>query len=179
MLPKSVGVLTPRLLARTVSLPLALAVKIVDPLMPLLAVVNLISRRLIWPSFEPEPFIEVADLERAIEHSGNNESLIYQEQAVLQNIVQLSDIRIEEWMRPRTQFQAYHPPVSLADLNGSLAGQRLPADYRTRQPGNRKSHPAGQPISPSQRKPGKICRTGTLPAMVCNGCQRVGKNVPS
>ncbi len=103
-----------------VSLPLALAVKIVDPLMPLLRGINLISRRLIWPSFEPEPFIEVADLERAIEHSGNSESLIYQEQAVLQNIVQLSNIRIEEWMRPRTQFQAYHPPVSLADLNGSL-----------------------------------------------------------
>jgi putative hemolysin len=120
MLPKSIGVLTPRALARAVSFPLAIAVRLVDPLMPLLRWVNLISRRLIWPSFEPEPFIEVADLERAIEHSGNNESLIYQEQAVLQNIVQLSDIRIEEWMRPRTKFQAYHPPVGLADLNGSL-----------------------------------------------------------
>lgn len=120
MLPKSIGVLTPRALARAVSFPLATAVRLVDPLMPLLRWINLISRRLIWPSFKPEPFIEVADLERAIEHSGKNESLIYQEQAVLQNIVQLSDIRIEEWMRPRTQFQAYQPPVGLADLNGAL-----------------------------------------------------------
>ena len=116
MLPKSIGVLTPRRLARHLSLPLALAVRLVDPLMPLLRGINLISRRLIWPRFESEPFIDVADLERAIVHSGQDESLIRQEQAVLQNIVRLSNIRVEELMRPRTQFRTYHPPVSLSDL---------------------------------------------------------------
>ncbi len=103
-----------------VSLPLTLAVRLVDPLMPLLRSFNLISRRIVWPNFEPEPFIDVDDLEQAIRHSGSDESLIRQEQAVLQNIVGLSSIHVEEWMRPRTQFRFYQPPVSLSDLGGSL-----------------------------------------------------------
>lgn len=120
MLPKSVAVLKPRTLAKRVSIPLSGAVRIVDPLMPMLESINLISRRLIWPNFHPEPLMDVSDLERAIEHSGNDAALIKQEQAVLQNIVQLSTIRVEEWMRPRTQFVAYRPPVKLSDLKGSV-----------------------------------------------------------
>ncbi len=116
MFPKSIGVLAPRTLARFLSLPLAFAVRIVDPMMPFLRWIRLISQRLIWPGFEPEPFIEVADLERAIEHSGQDASLIRQEQAVLQNIVRLSNLRVEELMRPRTQFRTYQPPVNLQDL---------------------------------------------------------------
>ncbi|MFK7768879.1 MAG: CNNM domain-containing protein [Mariniblastus sp.] len=120
MMPKSIAVLKPRSLSTLVSLPLLGAVRVVDPLMPLLRSVNLISRRLIWPGFKPEPFMEVSDLERAIEHSGTDAALIKQEQAVLQNIVQLSTIRIEEWMRPRTQFVSFRPPVKLSDLNGTV-----------------------------------------------------------
>ena len=120
MLPKSFAVLKPRILATIVSLPLSWAVRAVDPLMPLLRSVNLISRRLMWPGFKPELFMDVTDLERAIEHSGKDAALIKQEQAVLQNIVQLSTIRIEEWMRPRTQFASFRPPVKLADLNGTV-----------------------------------------------------------
>lgn len=120
MLPKSVAVLKPRSLAGLVSLPLSGAVRVVDPLMPLLQSINLVSRRLIWPGFQAEPFMEVNDLERAIEHSGNDAALIKQEQAVLQNIVQLSTIRVEEWMRPRTQFVTFRPPVNLFDLDGVM-----------------------------------------------------------
>jgi Mg2+/Co2+ transporter CorB len=120
MLPKSFAVLKPSLLAQTVSFPLSLAVRLVDPIMPLLQSVNLVSTRLIWPGFEPEAEIDVSDLERAIEHSSSDPNLIRQEQAVLQNVVQLSNILIEEWMRPRTQFMNFHPPVSLADLNGTV-----------------------------------------------------------
>ena len=118
MLPKSVAVLKPRLLAGLVSFPLAITVRVVDPLMPLLQSINLISRRLIWPGFQAEPFIEVGDLVKAIEHSGDDPAVIKQEQAVLNNIVQLSTIRVEEWMRPRTQFVSFRPPVNLSDLNG-------------------------------------------------------------
>ena len=88
--------------------------------MPLLQSVNLISTRLIWPGFEAEAEIDVSDLERAIEHSGADPNLIRQEQAVLQNVVQLSSILVEEWMRPRTQFNHYQPPVNLADLKGKV-----------------------------------------------------------
>ena len=118
MLPKSLAVLKPRSLSSLVGLPLSWAVRVVDPLMPMLSSVNLVSRRLIWPGFKPEPFMDVTDLERAIEHSGKDAALIKQEQAVLQNIVQLSTIRVEEWMRPRTQFESFRPPVKLSDLNG-------------------------------------------------------------
>jgi putative hemolysin len=120
MLPKSIGVLIPRQLARFLSLPLSVTVRAVDPLMPLLRSINLISRRLLWTSFQPEPAIDVEDIERAIKHSGSDESLILQEQAVLQNIVQLSKIRIEEWMRPRGQFHVYQPPVAFQDLDDGV-----------------------------------------------------------
>lgn len=120
MLPKSFAVLKPAMLAQTVSFPLSLAVRLVDPIMPLLQSVNLISTRLIWPGFQPEAEIDVSDLERAIEHSGSDPTVIRQEQAVLQNVVQLSNILVEEWMRPRTQFVHYHPPVSLVDLRGKV-----------------------------------------------------------
>jgi CBS domain containing-hemolysin-like protein len=39
---------------------------------------------------------------------------------VLGNIVSLSDIRVDELMRPRTQFLAFRPPVSLDDLQGKI-----------------------------------------------------------
>lgn len=118
MLPKTIAVLQPRRIAKAVGVPLAMAVRVVDPLMPLLRSTNLISRRIIWPGFQAEPAMEVTDLERAIVISGNDAELIKQEQAVLQNIVQLSTIRVEEWMRPRTQFESFQPPVNLADLGG-------------------------------------------------------------
>lgn len=120
MLPKTFAVLQPRRIAKTVGVPLSVAVRVVDPLMPLLSSTNLISRRIIWPGFKTEPAMEVTDLERAIVISGNDAELIKQEQAVLQNIVQLSTIRIEEWMRPRTQFESFQPPVNLSDLGGQV-----------------------------------------------------------
>ena len=116
MLPKNIAVLRPRQLASAFSIPLSFAVRVVDPIMPLLRSVNLISRRLIWPGFEPESYMEVADLEKAIEHTADNADLIKQEQTVMRNIVALSSSRVDEWMRPRTQFVTFQPPVSRMDL---------------------------------------------------------------
>lgn len=120
MLPKTLAVLKPRYVATLVSLPLRVGVRMIDPLMPVLQSVNLVSRRLLWPGFKAEQEIDVSDLERAIELSGADEALIKQEQTVLQNIVQLSTIRVEEWMRPRNQFVSYQPPVHLSDLKGNV-----------------------------------------------------------
>jgi len=120
MIPKSVGVLSPRALAGWMGVPLAVAVRAADPIMPALQLANVLSRRLIWPKFQAEEYLEVTDLERAIELSTSDAQLIKQEQAALRNIVLLSDIRAEEWMRPRTQFQAFRPPVMFADLNGTM-----------------------------------------------------------
>ncbi len=116
MMPKSLAVLKPKALATSLSLPLAMAVSVIDPIMPTLQWICLVSRRLIWPGFKPESYLEIQDVQQAIEHSGNDPELIQQEQAVLQNIVDLGNIRIDEWMRPRTQFMMYRPPVCLANM---------------------------------------------------------------
>jgi CBS domain containing-hemolysin-like protein len=88
--------------------------------MPTLRTVTLLSRRLLWPGFSPEPYLEVSDLERAIEISKTDVSLGERERQVLHNIVSLCDIRVDEWMRPRMQFLAFCPPVTFADLEGQL-----------------------------------------------------------
>ena len=120
MLPKSLAVLSPRWFAGVAGLPVSATVRALDPLMPVLQLANLLSRRLIWPGFRPEPYLEVADLERMIEVSTDDEQLAEQERTALQNIVLLSDIRVEEWMRPRNQFVTFHPPVALSDLSGQM-----------------------------------------------------------
>ncbi len=116
MLPKSMAVLKPRSVAKLLSVPLAIAVRLVDPLMPMLQSVYIVSRRIIWPGFKEEAWLELEDVQRVISHSGSDPALIKQEQSVLQNIVDMSDIRVDEFMRPRTQFVTYCPPVTLEDL---------------------------------------------------------------
>jgi len=120
MLPKTLAVLRPRALATLVAVPLSVAVRALDRVMPVLRWVNLASRRLVWPSFEPEPYLRVGDLERAVELSTSNAALLEQEQTVLHRIVSFSEIRADELMRPRTQFLSFRPPVALADLGGRL-----------------------------------------------------------
>ena len=117
MMPKNVSVLRPRLVAGTFAPLLSIAVRIVDPLMPFLRNVNLVSRRLLWPGFKPETYMDVGDIERVIEHSAGNTAMIKQEETVLRNIVQLSNIRIDEWMRPRAQFVTFAPPIARTDLS--------------------------------------------------------------
>src|SRR5262245_3976743 len=111
VVPKTLGVLQSRLLAGTVGLPLAAAVRALDPLVPLLTTVNVLSRRLLWPSFRPEPFLEVTDLERAVALSTSDAALLEQEEVVLRNIVALSEYRVDEMMRPRNQVLAFRPPI--------------------------------------------------------------------
>ncbi len=120
MLPKSLAVLWPGTFSTLVSIPLAAAVRAVDPILPALRLVKLVSRRLIWPRIEPEPYLEVADLERAIELSTTDAQLLHQEQMLLRNIVSLSEIRVDEWMRPRKHFRVFRPPVALADIRGRM-----------------------------------------------------------
>ena len=120
MLPKSLAVIRARSVSSLVSVPLSLLVRMVDPLMPVLRTTYVLSRRLIWPTFREESYLDVADLTRAIELSKADGRLAAQEQAALQNVVLLSEIRVDEWMRPRTQFTTFRPPVSLDQLEGKL-----------------------------------------------------------
>ncbi|MEM8681320.1 MAG: CNNM domain-containing protein [Planctomycetota bacterium] len=125
MMPKTFAVLRSRWLAGVVSIPLAAAVAAVDPFMPLLRGINLFSRRLLWPGFASEAALEFGDLERAIEVSSEDSELAAQEHTVLRNIVNLSDLQVREWMRPRNRYRPFRPPVSLDDLRG----HQFPSGY--------------------------------------------------
>ncbi len=120
MLPKSIAVLQARSLVGKISIPLAAAIRFVDPIMPGLQTVNLLARRLIWPGLAEEPYLAIRDLERAIGVTSSSTELIEAEQTVLANVVKLSDLRVQEWMRPRTQLRAFRPPVAIDDLGTDL-----------------------------------------------------------
>ncbi len=123
MLPKTVAVVQARRLAGWVGLPLSLAVRLVDPIMPTLRLINLLSRRLIWPGLTEQPYLEVADLERAIDLSTADSLTMEQEKTVLRNIVQLSSLPAQEWMRPRKRFRAFQPPVDIEQLRNATWDQ--------------------------------------------------------
>lgn len=120
MLPKCLAVLQPRGLAALAGIPLAAAVRVLDPVIPAFRLANLLSKRLFCPRFHPEEYLQVSDLERAVRLSTSDAKLLEQEQKVLQSIVLLSEMRVDELMRPRIQFLSFPPPVSLADLGGRL-----------------------------------------------------------
>ncbi len=56
-------------------------VRLLDPLLPVFRTANLLSRRLLWPNFEPEPYLHIRDLERAVRLSVADAALVQQEQA--------------------------------------------------------------------------------------------------
>lgn len=118
MIPKTVGVLMPRLLAQLISLPLTVAVRVFDPIAPFFAHISRAVRRVFFPEFKSEPYLALRDLEQAITVSTADEELASLERLALKNIVLLSDQRADELMRPRKQYQTFTPPVSLEDLGG-------------------------------------------------------------
>jgi putative hemolysin len=127
MLPQSIAVLQPRALAGVLGLSIAGAVRLVDPVMPLLRTINLYSRRLIWPTLGTEPSLELEDIGRAIEVSEEDDQLVAQERFVLGNIVNLSTISAREWMSPRNKFRSLLPPISAADIaaTGTIGGYAI------------------------------------------------------
>jgi CBS domain containing-hemolysin-like protein len=120
MFPKNLGVLLARPMATLLGVPLSMAVRLIDPILPALHAANLVARRVLFPKLNAEPYLALADLERAVALSTRDPNLLVREEATLQNIVSLSDVRVEEIMRPRTQYFAFRPPVRLADLQGRV-----------------------------------------------------------
>ena len=124
ILPKDLAILAPRFFAVLFALPISFVVRMLKPLLPAMKTINILSRRLIWPDFEAETLLRIGDLEKAVSLSREDATLLKQEQRVLQNIVLLSEIRVEELMRPRSHIKIFKPPVSLdrvaEELNGRL-----------------------------------------------------------
>jgi Mg2+/Co2+ transporter CorB len=104
MLPKSLAVLAPARLSVLVGTPLSVAVRFVSPVLPMVSVTNLAASRLIWPGFAPEPEIDLADIERAIELGTHDAALLKREKMALRGLVEMADIRVSEIMRPRSKL---------------------------------------------------------------------------
>jgi CBS domain containing-hemolysin-like protein len=120
MTPKTLGVLAPQFVASLVSVPLTAAIRVFRPIAPLFSTITRVARRVFFPNFEKEAYLELADLEQAITTATPDDDLAKQERMTLANIVQLSDVTAEELMRPRTVYRTFSPPVSLDDLEGEL-----------------------------------------------------------
>ena len=118
--PKSVAVLTGRALACTVSIPLAFAVRFLDPLLPTLNTTTRMIRRGLFPHVKREPYLHADDLEKAVEASHLSEEVMQQERTVLHNILDLSEITVEELMRPRGSYLTATIPVHLEEISREI-----------------------------------------------------------
>lgn len=110
--PKSVAVIFRRSIAVWASWPLTVAASLVDPVLPILRASTQGLTRAMYPDFKPEPYIEVDDLERAIESTELATELIQLEQRILGRVLHLSEMMVEELMRPRGTYHVVSPPLT-------------------------------------------------------------------
>ncbi|TWU42119.1 CNNM domain-containing protein [Novipirellula artificiosorum] len=125
MLPKSIAVLSPYRICLVVAAPMNLAVTIVSPVLPLVKTTNLAASRLLWPSFRPEPEIDLADIERAIELGTDDAALLQRERLVLQGLVEMAETRVGEWMRLRSKLML----CKVSEIGTSLPSESPPGGY--------------------------------------------------
>lgn len=116
VIPKSVAVILRRTIAVWASWPLSVAVRILQPILPLLGATTRGLQRAMWPDLKPEPYLELDDIEKAIESSELGNELIQLEQKILGRILYLSEMTAEELMRPRGSYEVLMPPLSAAQF---------------------------------------------------------------
>ena len=120
VIPKSIAVVFRHRLASLIGWPLARSVAVLDPWIPLLHRITRSLRRAFWHDIPREPMLDADDLERAVEACQMRADLVQLETQVLHNVLDLSEILVEEVMRPRTSYTAMQAPVQLADLQGHV-----------------------------------------------------------
>jgi len=129
ILPKNVAVLASRPIAVFCAFPLRFLVKTLRPFLAFCDVVNRLSTRLFFPNLLAEPYLRVDDLERAVELSQGEATLLRREEKVLQNLLQLSKIRVEELMYPRTRLHFFSPPTTFEQVMEEFQGELPRAGY--------------------------------------------------
>jgi CBS domain containing-hemolysin-like protein len=116
MLPKSFAVLVPVRLSVVLAPPLSMAVRVVRPVLPIVTRANSAVGRLLWPSFQAEPEIDLTDIERAIELGTDDAALLQRERQSLRHLVQTAETRVGEWMRPRSKLWLCSEPIQRKDV---------------------------------------------------------------
>lgn len=119
VVPKSLGVVYRRNLATLVSYPLTFLLRGLDPIMPPLQKLTRVLRRVFWPNLTSEPSLDANDLERAVEVSHQSEEVVRHERQVLHNILDLSEVPVEEIMRPRGTYLALPASIAITALRGT------------------------------------------------------------
>jgi Mg2+/Co2+ transporter CorB len=114
--PKCLAVLQSRRIAVLAVLPMQVASRIVAPVLPWMGMTTAMLRRVFWPHLRAEPYLDVDDIERAVETSELGVELAQLEQHILGRILELSDMTVEEVMRPRGTYPIWQPPVHLEEL---------------------------------------------------------------
>ena len=98
-------------LAPLAAIPLAAAVRVLDAILPTLDNLSRSIRHWLWPKLEDEAVLSISDLEHAIQASETADDVGVAEQYVLRNILELSDVKAEELMRPRGMFETATEPI--------------------------------------------------------------------
>lgn len=117
VVPKSTAVVFRRTLAPMAAIPLAAAIRPLDFAVPKLEGIASAVRTWLWPDLLREPVLTIQDMEHAIDVSQKGQDVGIAEQAVLQNIIELSDLKAEELMRPRGMYVSLNQPVTLDALS--------------------------------------------------------------
>lgn len=120
MFPKSVAISWPQGVAQLLAVPIWIAVRLTQPWLPFFRSAAITIRRILWPRFRPEPYLRVRDLEQAFDFSRESGVVLEQEHQILQNLVQLSELKSEEVMRPRTEVPIFHRPLQRDQLDQEL-----------------------------------------------------------
>ncbi len=121
-LPKSAAVVYRCQLAPLVIWPMTVATRLLDPVTPYFRNITRLIRRIFWPNIAREPFLDADDLEQAVENVEASDEVIRQERQVLHNILDLSEITVEEVMRPRGTYLTLSPPIHLEELKADQFG---------------------------------------------------------
>ena len=116
VVPKTGAVAFRRGIASLVSLPLAAAVRVLDPVLPTLARLTLIIRRTFKPNLKREQVLNAEDIERAFDIAEHGPSIGEREQMLLHRVLDLSEITAEEVMWPRGTYPVVRSTIDSIDL---------------------------------------------------------------
>lgn len=125
VLPKSVAVVFPNGMSLWFCYPLALAVGVLDPISPGFNKLTRLARRTFWPQIKKEPYLDADDLERAVDLTQLEVDVVQHERQILHNILDLSEIRVEEVMRPRGSYLTIDREFSLERAAGQTPSDAL------------------------------------------------------
>ncbi len=122
VIPKSLAVAFPRRISELVIWPLSISVRLLDRIIPVLQMTTRGLQRGFWGDLKEETVLDADDLEKAVDLSSQSSEMIAHERNILHHILDLSEIVVEEIMRPRGTYITVSAPVSWQDL-----GQKMPA----------------------------------------------------